>query len=162
MPFAEYVGLRSRMQYHAAVYRRNPNAHPFLFATGIENSYPVVPDSSGRRRRVDQMASTHHYDRWREDFALVKELGIRHLRYGPPYYRVHAAPNTYDWSLVDAPMQELRRLGIEPIVDLCHFGVPDWAGDFQNPDWPELFAGYAAAFAERYPWVRFYTPVNEI
>jgi beta-glucosidase len=27
-----------------------------------------------------------------------------------------------------------------PIVDLCHFGVPDWIGNFQNPDFPELFA----------------------
>jgi beta-glucosidase/6-phospho-beta-glucosidase/beta-galactosidase len=45
---------------------------------------------------------------------------------------------------------------------LCHFGVPDWLGDFQNPDFPTLFAEYAKAFAERYPWVRYYTPVNEI
>jgi len=57
---------------------------------------------------------------------------------------------------------ELRRLGITPIVDLCHFGVPDWIGDFQNKEWPELFAEYAAAFAARFPWVRLYTPVNEI
>src|SRR5262249_4892174 len=47
-------------------------------------------------------------------------------------------------------------------VDLCHFGVPDWIGDFQNPDWPQLFAEYALAFARRFPWVRLYTPVNEI
>lgn len=56
----------------------------------------------------------------------------------------------------------MRRLGITPIVDLCHFGVPDWIGDFQNKEWPELFAEYAAAFAARFPWVRLYTPVNEI
>ena len=30
------------------------------------------------------------------------------------------------------------------IVDLCHFGVPDWIGNFQNSDWPKLFAEYAA------------------
>jgi beta-glucosidase/6-phospho-beta-glucosidase/beta-galactosidase len=53
-------------------------------------------------------------------------------------------------------------LGIEPIVDICHFGVPDWIGDFQNPDWPPHFAEYCRAFAARYPWVRLFTPVNEI
>jgi beta-glucosidase/6-phospho-beta-glucosidase/beta-galactosidase len=53
-------------------------------------------------------------------------------------------------------------MGIVPIIDLCHFGVPDWIGGFDNPDWPELFADYAKAFAERFNWVRFYTPVNEI
>ena len=56
----------------------------------------------------------------------------------------------------------MRRLGIEPIADLCHFGVPDWVGSFQNPDWPGYFAEYARAFARRYPWVSRYTPVNEI
>src|SRR5262249_51585023 len=35
-------------------------------------------------------------------------------------------------------------------------------GSFQNPDWPKLFAQYARAFAKRYPWIRLYTPVNEI
>jgi beta-glucosidase/6-phospho-beta-glucosidase/beta-galactosidase len=59
-------------------------------------------------------------------------------------------------------MEEMREAGPEPIVDLCHFGVPDWIGDFQNPEWPPLFADYARAFARRFPWVRFYTPVNEI
>ena len=29
-------------------------------------------------------------------------------------------------------------LKITPIIDLCHFGVPDWLGNFQNPDWPPL------------------------
>jgi beta-glucosidase/6-phospho-beta-glucosidase/beta-galactosidase len=56
----------------------------------------------------------------------------------------------------------LNELQITPIADLCHFGVPDWIGDFQNPDWPRLFADYARDFARRFPWVRLYTPVNEI
>ena len=133
----------------------------FIFATGIECSYPTIAGPTGPVR-IDQLAKTFHYDRWREDFALVKDLGIECLRYGPPYYRIHTAPDTFDWSLVDAPFAELKRLGITPIVDLCHFGLPDWLGDFQNPDFPDQFARYARAFAQRYPWVSYYTPVNEI
>src|SRR3546814_9454773 len=56
----------------------------------------------------------------------------------------------------------MRRRDIIPIVDLCHFGVPDWIGNFQNEDFGRLFAGYAADFADRYPWVQLYTPVNEM
>ena len=136
--------------------------HSFLFATGIENSYPVVTGKDGRDLRVDEMAKCHHYQRWREDFCLVKELGLEFLRYGPPYYREHLGPGRYDWDFADQTFAELRRLEIHPIADLCHFGVPAWAGSFQNPDWPRLFAQYAGAFAARFPWVRFYTPVNEI
>jgi beta-glucosidase/6-phospho-beta-glucosidase/beta-galactosidase len=40
--------------------------------------------------------------------------------------------------------------------------VPDWIGNFQNPDFPMLFAAYAKAFAERFPYLKYYTPVNEI
>lgn len=142
--------------------RLSPSAHRFMFATGIENSYPVITGRDGRSRRVDEMAAARHYDSWREDFQLVAELGLAYLRYGPPYYKVHLGADRYDWEFADQTFSELRRLNITPIVDLCHFGVPDWIGDFQNNEWPELFAAYARAFAERYRWVRYYTPVNEI
>lgn len=135
---------------------------PFVFATGIENSYPTIALPDGTVRRVDEMEKTGHYRRWRDDFALVKALGIAYLRYGPPYYRTHLGPGRYDWSFADETLSALQELGITPIADLCHFGVPDWIGSFQNPDWPPLFAEYARAFAARYPWVRLYTPVNEI
>ena len=129
-----------------------------MFATGIENSYPKLASGS----RIDQMEKCGHYGRWEEDFELVRELGLDALRYGPAYYRTHTGPGRFDWSSVDEPMQRLRSLGIEVIADLCHFGVPDWMNGFQDPAFPVLFAEYAGAFARRYPWVRYYTPVNEI
>ena len=130
----------------------------FLFTTGIENSYPTIAGG----RRIDQMEKCGHYARWADDFGLVRELGVRALRWGPPYYRVHSAPDRFDWSSADEPLLRLRELGIEVIADLCHFGVPGWLGGFQDPAFPVLFASYARAFARRYPWVRYYTPVNEI
>ena len=131
---------------------------PFLFSTGIENSYPVLPNG----RRVDEMEKCGHYERWQEDFALVREVGAKALRYGPAYYRTHTGPNQFDWTTADEPIHALRDQGIELIADLCHFGVPDWLGGFQDPAFPVLFAEYARAFARRYPWVRYYTPINEI
>jgi beta-glucosidase/6-phospho-beta-glucosidase/beta-galactosidase len=137
---------------------RPPTSVFFVFATGIENSYPTIADG----KRVDQMAASHHYDRWKEDFALVGELGVYFLRYGPPLHRTWLGPGRYDWSFADETYAELKRLDITPITDLCHFGVPDWIGNFQNGDFPKLFADYARAFAQRFPWVQFYTPVNEM
>jgi beta-glucosidase/6-phospho-beta-glucosidase/beta-galactosidase len=40
--------------------------------------------------------------------------------------------------------------------------VPTWLGNFQNEEIVAALAEYAGAFASRYPWVRFYTPVNEM
>jgi beta-glucosidase/6-phospho-beta-glucosidase/beta-galactosidase len=131
----------------------------FIFATGIENSYPTINNG---RTRVDEMAKCGHYDQWRRDFDCVQELGIEYLRYGPPLHRTWLGPDQYDWSFADLTYHDLRERDIVTITDLCHFGLPDWLGSFQNPAFPELFAGYAGAFARRYPWVQLYTPINEM
>ena len=138
-----------------------PTAAPgnFMFATGIECSNPTI--GNGRVRR-DLLEECGHYDRWRDDLRLTRGLGIRVLRYGLPIHRVYLGPGKYDWDFADLVMARMKRLGITPILDLLHFGVPDWIGDFQNPELPLHFASYCDAVAERYPWVRYYTPVNEI
>ena len=133
-----------------------------MFATGIENSYPTIKLPDGSSKRVDEMEKCGHYENWQQDFQLVKDLGICFLRYGPPYYKTHVAPGKYDWGFTDMTFAKLKELEITPIVDLCHFGVPDWIGNFQNPDFPQYFAEYAQAFAKRFPYLQFYTPVNEI
>src|SRR6188508_3237297 len=139
----------------------NPATQRFLFSTGIECSYPTI-EWKGQRLRQDELEKCGHYERWREDFALVRDMGVRLLRYGPPYYSMHTGPDTYNWEWTDLVMPVMREMGIVPVIDLCHFGVPDWMGNFQNPDFPRLFAAFARAFAERYPWVMLYTPVNEM
>jgi beta-glucosidase/6-phospho-beta-glucosidase/beta-galactosidase len=134
----------------------------FMFSTGIENSYPSIILPDGTRKRVDEMEKCGHYEYWQTDFLLVKELGIDYLRYGPPYYSTHLGPGQYNWDFSDMVFNRLNELDISPIVDLCHFGVPDWMGNFQNPDFPFYFAEYAEAFAKRFPHLHLYTPINEI
>lgn len=141
----------------------DPGSIPqFMFSTGIENSYPTIAGPDGKPKRVDEMEKCGHYKHWRTDFDLVKELGIHYLRYGPPLYKAFEGPGKYDWGFSDETFNTLREKRITPITDLCHFGLPDWLQNFQNPDFPEYFAEYARAFARRFKWVRYYTPVNEI
>jgi beta-glucosidase/6-phospho-beta-glucosidase/beta-galactosidase len=137
-------------------------AWDFAFATGIECSNPAVVDARGNRLRRDLLTECGHLERFREDLQLVKELGIPCLRYGLPNHLISLGPDRFDWSFADEAMAQIQRLGITPILDLLHFGIPDWMGDFQNAEMPLHFANYAGAVAQRYPWVRGYTPVNEI
>jgi len=130
----------------------------FLFAVGIECSNPLIAGN----HRIDQLALSGHYEHWQKDLRLVRGLNLRYLRYGPPIHRIFLGPGQYDWSWLDPVMAEMQKLGLRPIIDLVHFGLPDWMKDFQNPHWPQHLADYARAFAQRYPWVKFYTPVNEI
>ncbi|HET6680075.1 MAG TPA: family 1 glycosylhydrolase [Gemmatimonadaceae bacterium] len=131
---------------------------PFLFAAGVDNSCPTL--ASGRR--IDEMDRSGHYARWEGDFAHAHALGVRAMRYGPAYYRVHVAPDRLDWDVCDEPLRKLRDLRITIIADLCHFGVPSWLGGFQDDAFPVLFAQYARAFARRYTWIRHFTPIYEI
>ncbi|MGO4705274.1 family 1 glycosylhydrolase [Microvirga sp. 2MCAF38] len=131
----------------------------FMFATGIENSDPTINNG---RTRIDEMEKCGHYKYWKTDFDLLRDLNIRFLRYGPPLHTTFVGPGRYNWVFPDLTFSELERRDIVPIVDLCHFGVPDWIGNFQNPDFPQLFGSYAEAFARRFPWVQLYTPINEI
>ena len=131
----------------------------FMFCTGIENSIPTINNG---KTRVDELEKCNFYEKWQTDFSLVQELGIQYLRFGPPLHKVWLGPEKYDWEFSDLTLGDLKRRDITPIIDLCHFGVPDWIGNFQNGDFPELFAVYAREFAKRYPWVQLYTPVNEM
>lgn len=108
------------------------------------------------------MEKCRHYQFWQPDIDLVQEMGIQFLRYGPPLHKTFLSPEKYDWSFTNEVFNYIRQKQIIPIVGLCHFGVPDWIGNFQNPDFPDLFAQYAKDFSKRFPWVQLYTPVNEM
>lgn len=94
----------------------SPSDGQFMFATGVECSYPTIDNG---RWRLDQMESTGHYRHWREDFALTAETGITHLRYGPPLHRVFLGPDRYDWSFTDAAMAEMQRLALPSPLPLA-------------------------------------------
>lgn len=129
----------------------------FVIASGIECSAPLVAGGI----RQDELRKTGHDERVERDLALVADFGIRYLRYGIPFHIVAADPGTLDWRWTDRAMAALQANGIEPIVDLLHFGLPDDLWGFGDPRLPARFGSFAEAFAERYPWVRYYTPVNE-
>ncbi len=65
----------------------------FMFATGIECSYPTIHNGKTRR---DQLKECGHYEHWKEDFRLVQEMGLKVLRYGLPYYKIHKGKGKYD------------------------------------------------------------------
>ncbi len=135
----------------------------FLWATGIENTF--VPQIRPGHRALDEYQLMGHYDHWREDLALARELGVKAIRWGVPWYRVEPfQPGEYDWSWTDQVLQHLvEELGITPIVDLMHYGCPFWLRrEFASAEYVEAVANYAAAFARRYErLVRWYTPLNE-
>ncbi|MBS1795574.1 MAG: glycoside hydrolase family 1 protein [Acidobacteria bacterium] len=105
-----------------------------------------------------------HYEHWREDLTLARELGLKALRWGVPWYKVEPEPNRFDWSWTDRVIPFMvEEAKIRPVIDLMHYGCPFWLKrEFANRDYPKLVARYAAEFARRYKdLIGWYTPLNE-
>ncbi|HEX9954393.1 MAG TPA: family 1 glycosylhydrolase, partial [Allosphingosinicella sp.] len=109
----------------------------------------------------DQTLKSGHQDRI-EDLELLADLGMKSVRYPALWERISpddAEARDFCWT--DERFGELRRLGINPIVTLCHHGSgPQYTSLIDDSFAPGL-ARHAKAVAERYPWIRDWTPVNE-
>jgi beta-glucosidase/6-phospho-beta-glucosidase/beta-galactosidase len=136
--------------------------HAFEWLAGIEDTFITAP-SPKTGRTLDEYELTEHYARWREDLDLFAELGLKAVRYGVPWHRVNPAPGMWDFTWIDGPLERLLELGIQPVVDLVHYGLPAWIeGAYLHPDYDRFVSEYAARVAERYKSrIHTYTPLNE-
>src|SRR5215210_4059267 len=122
---------------------------------GVECTHNRVGD-----RYFDQLDRTGHGARI-EDLDLIADTGIRAIRYPVLWERVAPSGLEPDWRWADERLRRVRDLGMRPIVGLLHHGSGPPTTSLLDPGFPAKFAAYARAFAERYPWVDAYAPINE-
>lgn len=110
---------------------------------------------------LDQFEMSGHYIR-KEDLDHIAELGIKTLRY-PILWERHQPDEgcTIDFTWIEARLNQLRFLGIDPIAGLLHHGSGPKFTNLLDQDFPTKFASYAKAVATKFPWIDKYTPVNE-
>jgi beta-glucosidase/6-phospho-beta-glucosidase/beta-galactosidase len=111
----------------------------------------------------DVLELTKHTELVEQDLRLAASTGMNQLRYSVPWHSIERVPGRYDWKWFDRAMSRMRMLGIEPILDpLHHTSFPAWLrGGFANRNFSKLYLDFVTAVAERYPWARHYTVVNE-
>ncbi len=136
------------------------NFPDFVWALGEESSDPIVI-SGGSTVRVDELTASNHLAQQNHDLSDVRKLGVTYYRYGMPWRLSEPSPGTYDWRLWDNALAACEQHGTTPIVDLCHFGLPDHFPGFADPSWVDAFGAYLRAFCDRFPDVTWFTPVNE-
>ena len=110
-----------------------------------------------------------HYHRWREDVALMKELGLKSYRFSVSWSRIIPQEGTVNEEglifysdLVDA----LLEAGIEPLVTLYHWDLPLWMhekGGWKTLAIREAFLEYVSAVVDRLSdrvqyWITFNEP----
>ena len=123
---------------------------------GVECTVNRVGD-----RYVDQLHLSGH-DRRAGDVELFGWLGVAAARY--PVLWEQIAPEglrAARWAWADERLGRLRELGVRPVVGLLHHGSGPQSTSLLDPGFPAALADYARAAAERYPWVKDWTPINE-
>ena len=98
-----------------------------------------------------------HYHRYRDDVALMKEIGLRAYRFSVSWPRVlpegAGATNPKGLEFYDRLIDELLAAGIEPWVTCFHWDFPlalYRRGGWLNRDSAQWFADYAGLLSTRF------------
>lgn len=139
----------------------NQTPQPLVFGAGIEDTF--IPEEKLGQRKLDLYELTQHYLFWKDDLGTLVDAGAKYVRWGIPWYLVEPEEDRFDFSWVDEVAAYAKEIGLEIIVDLLHYGTPLWMeNSFLNARYPERFARYAGAVAQRYKGkFTYFTPTNE-
>ncbi|MFT3942465.1 MAG: glycoside hydrolase family 1 protein [Ancrocorticia sp.] len=113
--------------------------------------------------------ASDHYHRYQQDVALFKELGLKAYRFSIAWTRIipdgDGEVNPKGLAFYDALIDELLAAGIEPIITMYHFDLPQALqekGGWSNRETIEAFVRFVDvlidAFGEK---VTYWLTINE-
>lgn len=110
-----------------------------------------------------------HYHRYKEDIALMKEMGLQAYRFSLSWARIlpdgTGKVNEKGLDFYDRLIDTLLENGIEPYVTLYHWDLPyelHKQGGWLNPKSPDWFYEYASIVARHFSdRVKYFFTLNE-
>jgi beta-glucosidase len=110
-----------------------------------------------------------HYRRFREDVAMMRDLGLTSYRFSISWSRIlpegRGRVNEAGLGFYEKLVDELLKHGIEPNATLFHWDLPaalDDRGGWLNPDIADWFADYATVMYRRLDdRVKMWSTLNE-
>ena len=147
-------------------------------ATQVEGAWnedgkcPSIWDVAGKhiKNGEDCHTACDHYHRYKEDVALMKELGLKSYRFSVSWCRVmpeKGKVNRKGLEFYQNLVKELRAAGIEPMVTLYHWDLPIWAqneGGWKNRNIVDWYTAYVKAVVDALSddvmyWMTFNEPI---
>ncbi len=120
----------------------------------IWDTFSHTPGKVVNNENADVAAD--HYHRWKEDIALMSELGVRAYRFSTAWPRIlpegTGRVNKKGLDFYDRLVDELLKRKIEPYVCLFHWDLPQALqdkGGWPNRETTAAFAEYARVVAGR-------------
>ena len=117
---------------------------------------PSIWDVAGDRVKNGETChiACDHYHRFREDVALMKELGLNSYRFSVSWCRIMPEKgriNEKGLAFYSELVDELLMSGIKPLCTLYHWDLPLWCeqeGGWENPEIVDWFLAYTEAVVE--------------
>ena len=104
----------------------------------------------------DPAVADDHWNRWREDCALMAGLHLPIARMGVEWARIMPARGEIDETAIAhyrAELEYMRQLGIRPLLTIHHFSNPMWferLGGFSKRENLDDFLSFAKLCADRF------------
>ena len=111
--------------------------------------------------------ATDHYNRFREDFDLAREIGHNAHRFSIEWSRIEPVEGEWDEKEIEhyrEVISNLKARKIEPFITLWHWPVPIWFRDKGGWEWsgaPKAFERFVEKIVSEYPHVKFWITLNE-
>ncbi len=116
--------------------------------------------------------ATDFYHHYKEDIALVAEMGFKTFRLSVAWPRIYPdmesdTPNEEGLKFYENVFDECKKYGIEPLVTLAHFEIPiDLVlkyGGWKNREVVDLFVKFSTTVLKRFKGkVKYWLTFNEI
>ncbi|HDQ25150.1 MAG TPA: beta-glucosidase [bacterium] len=134
----------------------------------VWDTYSHVPGKTKNNDTGD--IACDHYNRWRGDITLMKKIGLKSYRFSISWPRIFpdgkGAPNEKGAAFYDRLIEGLLEAGIEPMITLFHWDLPQGLmdrGGWLNREITDDFMKYASFAFKRYgkrvkKWATFNEP----
>ncbi len=138
----------------------------------VYDTLEVVPEPGIPPMFCDTSVATDHYHHYREDIDLMAEMGFKAYRFSVVWSRIHPMgddeePNEKGLAYYEDMVDYLLSRGIEPVVSLVHFDMPDHLmreyNGFLNKKVIDFYAKHVESVVERLKGkVKYWITYNEI
>lgn len=131
-------------------------------------AFGMLPPKHKIKDGADCHTACDHYHRWREDVAMMRELGLKSYRFSISWSRIipeEGKLNPKGIQFYSDLVDELLANGIEPLVTMYHWDLPVWVqakGGWLSKEIGKLFADYTKAVVDALSdRVTYWLPMNE-
>jgi len=138
----------------------------------VYDTLVVTPEKGIAPMFCDTAVATDHYHHYKEDIDLMAEMGFKAYRFSVVWSRIHPMgddekPNEKGLAYYEDMVDYLLEKGIEPVVSLVHFDMPDHLlreyNGFLNKKVIDFYAQHVESVVERLKGkVKYWITYNEI